>query len=493
MPRRVLVANRGEIVLRIARTCHARGLEVVTVHSPHDEGAPHVTGGSRSVGVPSYLDSTALIDAAGASGCDAVHPGYGFLSENAAFARAVTEAGLTWIGPPPDAMATLGSKTSARAHVERAGVPVVPGSAPGTPEQLAGEAARLGYPVLVKAAGGGGGKGMEVVSAPADFLRAARAAADEAARSFADPSVYVEKLIGRARHVEVQVMGDRHGNVVALGERECSIQRRHQKIVEESPSPAVDEALRTSMGDAAIAIARAVGYVSAGTVEYLLAPDGTFYFLEMNTRLQVEHPVTEWVTGLDLVWLQLLVAGGAELPSAAMRPTRRGHAIECRIYAEDPASGFLPQAGRLSCVREPQGPGVRVDSALAEGGDVTIHYDAMLAKLSTWGHDRPEAIARMREALRRFVILGVRTNIDHLQDIVAHPAFARGELSTSFLDDHVAGWAPGSAPPAVLAATALPLATTARRDGPGPGTSNVRSPDPWALLEGFTPCAGAPA
>ena len=489
LPRRVLVANRGEIAVRITRTCHACGVQVVAVYTEQDAASPHILAADRALLVASYVDPDALIEAARTGGADAVHPGYGFLAESAAFATAVQDAGLLWIGPPPEAIAAMGSKVRARATMRAAGVPVVPGSDAGDADALAAAAAALGYPVLLKAVAGGGGKGMAIVHDEAALRRAFRQARDEAERSFGDGAVYLEKLILRPRHVEVQVFADMHGNTVALGERECSIQRRHQKIVEESPSPAVDAALRQRMSAAAVAAARAVGYVGAGTVEFLLDERRHFYFLEMNTRLQVEHPVTEWTTGLDLVRLQLEVAAGGTLPPEALEPRFVGHALECRIYAEDPAAGFLPQSGRLLLVREPTGPGIRVDSALAEGQEITIHFDPMLAKISTWGRGRAESIARMREALRRFVLLGVRTNIDHLQDLLATDAFAAGRLHTGFLDEYLPDWAPpAQVPPLVLAATALAerfaAGRTAAAEAPA-ATAGREVFDPWETLAAF--------
>ncbi len=493
LPRRLLIANRGEIAIRITRTCHAAGIEVFAIYDPHDEASPHILMADRALAVDSYTDIEGLVAAAVAHGCDAIHPGYGFLSESPEFAAAVQEAGLLWVGPPAAAMQIMGSKTDARAAMQRAGVAVIPGTAPGSAAELITQAGDLGYPVFLKAASGGGGKGMSIVHDREQLERVFRQASEEATRSFGDGAMYLEKLVQHPRHVEVQVFADAHGNVVGLGERECSIQRRHQKIIEETPSTAVDEHLRARMSESAVAAAQAVAYVGAGTVEFLLAPDGEFFFLEMNTRLQVEHPITEWVTGLDLVRLQLEVAGGAPLPPEALQPTFLGHALECRIYAEDPAAGHLPQSGRLLLVREPSGPGVRVDSALAEGQEVTIHFDPMLAKLSTWSRDRQGAIARMREALRRFVILGVRTNIDHLQDILATPAFVAGDLSTTFLDDHLPDW-PGHlrVPDLVLAATAAAERFGAGRDraehdGEGGGEPFK---DPWSGLRGFRLGAG---
>jgi acetyl/propionyl-CoA carboxylase alpha subunit len=487
LPSRVLVANRGEIALRVARSCHAAGVEVAAVFSEHDRAAPHVLAAELAAPVDSYLDGEAVIAAAQAMGCDAVHPGYGFLSENAGFARAVTAAGLVWIGPPPEAMETMGSKTAARAAMEAAGVPVVPGSGAASASELAAAAKAMGFPVLIKASAGGGGKGMTRVDSAEGFERVAAQTAAEAERAFGDGTIYLEKLVERPRHVEIQVFADKHGHCVSLGERECSIQRRHQKIVEESPSPAVDEALRARLGEAAVAAAEAVSYEGAGTIEFLLGDDGAFYFLEMNTRLQVEHPVTEWVTGLDLVRLQLEVACGGELPPEAREPEMRGWSIECRVYAEDPGAGHLPQAGPVLVLREPSGPGLRIDSALREGLDVTVHYDPMLAKVSTWGRTRLEAIERMREALARFVVLGLRTNIDHLRDVVCHEAFVAGELTTAFLDEHMPAWQPAAPEASSLAATVLPSRTAAATRGQaGPSIA-----DPWLSASGFRIGEGA--
>ncbi len=485
LPKRLLVANRGEIAIRITRTCHACGVEVVAVFTEHDAASPHLQVADRAVAIDSYIDGNELVRVALGQGCDAVHPGYGFLSESADFATSVTAAGLSWIGPPAAAMQVMGGKDTARAAMMEAGVPVVPGTEPGDAEVLAAAAEELGYPVFLKAIAGGGGKGMAIVADREQLVRRHRQVSEEALRSFGDGAIYLEKVVQRPRHIEIQVFADSHGNTVALGERECSVQRRHQKIVEETPSPAVDEALRRRMSDAAVAAAEAVGYIGAGTVEFLLGPDGQFYFLEMNTRLQVEHPVTEWVTGLDLVRLQLEVAAGSALPPEALEPAFVGHAIECRIYAEDPAAGHLPQSGRLLLVREPSGPGVRVDSALAEGQEITIHFDPMLAKLSTWGRDRASALARMREALRRFVVLGVTTNIDHLQSVVSHAAFAAGDLSTAFLEEHLPSW-PGEerVPDLVLAATAVAARFGAGRTRRSQHGARRRY-DPWDARTGL--------
>jgi acetyl-CoA carboxylase biotin carboxylase subunit len=481
--RTVLIANRGEIAVRIARACRAAGLRAVAVYSDADRGAVHVRAADAAVPIgpaparASYLDAEALLAAARTANADAVHPGYGFLAESAVFARAVEAAGLVWIGPPPEAIATMGDKLAARLAAERAGVPVVPGAAveAGNLAEARRRAAALGYPVLVKAAAGGGGKGMRAVAAEADLGPALEAAAREAEAAFADGRVYLEKLLVRPRHVEVQVLGDRHGSLVHLGERECSIQRRHQKIVEETPCPALSDAGRRELTAAALAIARAVGYASAGTVEFLLAPDGRFYFLEMNTRLQVEHPITEWVSGIDLVAAQLAIAAGAPLGVGQDDVRLTGHAIEVRLCAEDPAAGFRPSPGPILAVREPSGPGVRVDSGIAAGSVVPVEYDSLLAKLSAWGRNRTEALARLRAALDDTVILGPTTNVPFLADVLAHPAFARGDTHIEFLADHCAAWQPAAPEAAAALAAALAL-----EDAAAPAASTI--PTPWQTL-----------
>ncbi len=415
----------------------------------------------------SYLDVAALLAAARASGADALHPGYGFLSENAAFADAVVEAGLTFIGPPAAAIAAMGDKVAARALMMRAGVPVVPASGvlPPEPDAFAAAAAPIGYPVMIKAAAGGGGKGMRIVRDAAALPDAIRAAAREATAAFADGRIYLERCLERPRHIEVQIFGDTHGRVVDLGERECSIQRRHQKIIEETPSPAVTPELRAAMTDAAVRAARAVEYVGAGTVEFLLDQQGCFYFLEMNTRLQVEHPVTEWTTGIDLVREQILVARGEPLSFATVAP--RGHALECRLYAEDPARQFLPATGTVHALVEPAGAGVRFDGGIARGSVVGVEYDPMLAKISTWGATREEARTRMLAALRETVLLGIVTNRDYLRAVLAHPAFVAGATHTEFLAEHFPDWRPQHPTPErhrVAIAAALALTTRAVGD-----------------------------
>ena len=475
--RTVLVANRGEIAVRVIRACRELGLRTVAVCSEADRRALHTELADVAVvlGPPepsaSYLRADLIIAAAVQTGADAVHPGYGFLAENAAFAEACAAAGLVFIGPSPAVIRAMGEKTAARAVMEKAGVPVVPGArlpeptADGAFDATAVHAVcdGVGYPLMVKAAFGGGGKGMRLVQDRAQVVAACEAAAREARGAFGDGTVYVERFIAQPRHIEFQVFGDSHGNVVHLFERECSIQRRHQKIIEETPSPALDGARRAAMGAAAVAAARAVGYEGAGTVEFLVDPAGNFYFLEMNTRLQVEHPVTELVTGQDLVCAQILVAGGAPLPWRQADLTARGHAIECRVYAEDPENGFMPSLGPLLLLREPSGPGVRVDTGVRQGDEVSLYYDPMIAKLSVHAPDRPAAIARMAAALRDYPILGVTTNHEYLLAVLAAPAFAEGRLHTGFLDEHLPHWRSGRAVDAEVALLATAAAETGGR------------------------------
>jgi acetyl-CoA carboxylase biotin carboxylase subunit len=439
--RRVLIANRGEIALRIIRACRDEGIETVAVFSDADRRAPFVCAADRSVriGSPapsqSYLQIDAILKAAAETGADAVHPGYGFLSERAAFAQAVTDAGLVFVGPPASAIAAMGDKTSARRLMSAAGVPIVPGA---TTTLCAGDDARaiaddIGYPVLVKAAAGGGGKGMRVVHAPDQLTVALAMASSEATKAFGDGGVYLEKYIERPRHVEIQVLAD-HERTIHLGERECSIQRRHQKLLEESPSVAVDDVLRERMGAAAVAAAAAVGYRGAGTCEFLLSNDGAFYFLEMNTRIQVEHPVTEQVYGVDLVREQLRIAAGMSMSIPAGPLVPRGWSIECRITSEDPANGLLPSAGVIRWVRVPAGPGVRWESGVESGSEVTLFYDSMLAKLITHAPDRAGAIAVMRRALDELLIVGVATNIPFHRRMLDDPDFISGAIDIQFLE-----------------------------------------------------------
>jgi len=453
MIKRLLVANRGEIAVRIIRACRELGIESVAVYSEVDAKARHVAAADHAVAIgpapaaASYLSIPRLLDAARSTGADAVHPGYGFLSENAAFAESCVKAGLIFVGPPPAVIAQMGSKVDARRLVSAAGVPIVPGEtvADQSDRGLRQAVERVGLPALIKASAGGGGKGMRNVRDDGDIDAAIQAARRESAAAFGNGTLYVERLVEHPRHVEVQIFGDAHGHVVHLFDRDCSTQRRHQKVIEESPSPALTPRLRARITEAAVAAARAAGYRNAGTIEFLVDltggsndtgpdADSPFYFLEMNTRLQVEHPVTEQVTGCDLVRAQLLVADGQPLPWSQGGISQRGHAIEARIYAEDPAQGFLPQAGRLLRYVEPRWPGVRVDSGVAEGDDVSIYYDPMIAKVIATAETRDLAIARLRSALREFSIEGVRTNLPFLIRLLELPAFRAGAIDTGFLD-----------------------------------------------------------
>jgi acetyl-CoA carboxylase biotin carboxylase subunit len=439
----VLVANRGEIACRILRAVRDEGGLGIALYSDADRGALHVRLADEAHGIgaapaaESYLNVERILDAARRSRAEFVHPGYGFFSENADFAAAVEEAGMVWIGPPPAAIRAMGDKIEARRRVEGGGVPLVPGSgALPAEEGRAGEAAeRIGYPVLIKAAFGGGGKGMRACATREELVASLEMARREAGRAFGNATIYLEKLIPRPRHVEIQILADRHGNCIHLGERECSIQRRHQKVLEESPTTAAFPGLRDRMGAAAVEIARRIGYVNAGTIEFLLDPDGNFYFLEMNTRLQVEHPVTEMVTRLDIVHRQLRIAAGEPLDVTQEQVRFQGHAIECRINAEDPERGFLPSAGRIVSLQLPQGPGVRNDVGILQGSVVTSHYDPMLGKLIVWGENREEAIARALRALHEYRIAGVRTNIPFHLWLLAHPRFRAGAIDTGFIEE----------------------------------------------------------
>jgi acetyl-CoA carboxylase, biotin carboxylase subunit len=445
--KKILIANRGEIAVRVIRACRELGISPVAVYSECDRAALHVRLADEAYAIgpsaprESYLRIDRIVEVARKSGADAVHPGYGFLAENETFAAAVRDAGIVFIGPTPEAIETMGSKTAARVAAKRAGVPIVPGtedplSADVPDSAIAAIAARIGYPLLVKAVAGGGGKGMRTVTDAADLANAVRAARSEAGAAFGDAAVYLERRLTRPRHIEVQLLGDQHGTVVPFLERECSIQRRHQKVVEETPSLAVSPQLRRAMTSAAAAVATAVDYTNAGTIEFLLDEDGAFYFLEMNTRLQVEHPITEMVTGLDLVRWQIRIARGERLdldPDRLLVPN--GHAIECRIYAEDPDNGFLPSPGRIRQLRVPSGPGIRDDSGATAGLDVPIFYDPMISKLVAWAEDRPLAIARMRRALEEYLVTGIRTTVPFFRWLLAQPAFVDGRFHTTYLDE----------------------------------------------------------
>jgi len=445
--KKILIANRGEIAVRIIRACREMDIAPVAVYSACDRTALHVRYADEAYPIgaseprDSYLRIDRIVDAALKAGADAVHPGYGFLAENEAFAAAVRDAGLIFIGPSPEAIEMMGSKTAARAAAIRAGVPVVPG----TEDSIAAEVAdatiaavakSIGYPVLVKAVAGGGGKGMRTVTDPEELSSAVRAARSEAGAAFGDAAIYLERRLTRPRHIEVQLLGDAHGTVLPFVERECSIQRRHQKVVEETPSAAVSPALRQAMTSAAAAVAKSVGYTNAGTIEFLLDEDGRFYFLEMNTRLQVGHPITEMVTGVDLVQSQIPTARGEPLaldPAAPVTPN--GHSIECRIYAEDPDNQFLPSPGRIAALRTPGGPGIRDDSGAAEGLDVPIFYDPMISKLIAWAEDRPRAIARMRRALGEYRVAGIKTTVPFFTWLLAQPEFCEAAFHTTYLDE----------------------------------------------------------
>ena len=503
---KILIANRGEIAVRVIRACREMGIESVAVYSDADARALHTTLADHRVRIgpaaaaESYLSVEQIIAAARSTGVQAVHPGYGFLSENPNLPSACQEAGITFIGPPADVINSMGSKIAARVLAQSAGVPVVPGETPADQSDAAIAAAvrRIGFPVLLKPSEGGGGIGMKTIRDESSLRGAIAQARREATAAFGDDTLYVERLVEKPRHVEFQVLADHHGNVVHLFERECSIQRRHQKVIEETPSTALTPALRQRMGDAAVAVARAAGYQNAGTVEFLLEGAGDsarFYFLEMNTRLQVEHPVTEQVTGVDLVRAQIGVASGEPLPWRQETLTQRGHAIEARVYAEDPARNDLPQAGPLLLYREPSMPGVRVDAGVIEGSEVSVHYDPLLAKLIAWGETRDVARRRALAALRAYPILGIRTNVALLIELLEHPRFVAGSIDTGFLDaegDAIRSRLTGETPAAVAA-----IAAAARRagpfgpagNGPGPAEAGPSGPadiptDPWAALRG---------
>jgi acetyl-CoA carboxylase, biotin carboxylase subunit len=443
---RVLIANRGEIAVRIIRACREMGLSTVAVYSDCDRDARHVRDADLAVRIGandarfSYLNIDAILSAARATNADAVHPGYGFLAENAAFAAACAAAGLTFIGPSADAIALMGSKTEARTAATTAGVPVVPGTEAPLPAgadagELARAAAAVGFPLMVKAVAGGGGKGMRVVESASGLLTAVQTARSEAGSAFGDTAVYLERRLTRPRHIEIQLLGDHHGTIVPFVERECSIQRRHQKVIEESPSLAVTQPLRERMAAAATAVAKSVGYTNAGTIEFLLDEDGSFYFLEMNTRLQVEHPVTEMVTDVDLVQWQIRIARGERLDLDPMRAlTPNGHAIECRIYAEDPDQGFMPSPGLIRGLRAATGPGVRDDGGVVAGYTVPVFYDSMIAKLIVWAPDRGEAVARMARALAEYQVLGIRTTVPFFLWLLQQPEYLDGRYDTTYLD-----------------------------------------------------------
>jgi acetyl-CoA carboxylase biotin carboxylase subunit len=443
MFKKILIANRGEIAVRIVRACRELGIRSVAVFSDVDRKSLHVRLADEAYPVgpapsrESYLRIDKLLDVARRSGCDAVHPGYGFLAENAALPRACTHAGLTFIGPPAEAMEALGSKTAGRQLARRSEVPTVPGTNDPieNPAEAQALAQSMGYPVLLKAVAGGGGKGMRLVNVDGEFSGAFRDASSEAMNAFGDARMYLEKYLDKPRHIEIQILADAHGRVVSLGERECSVQRRHQKVIEEAPSPIMTPDLRKKMGDAAVRIARAGRYINAGTVEFLVDAHLNFYFLEVNTRLQVEHPVTEQVTGLDLVKLQIAIAAGHRLPFAWETITPRGHAMEVRLYAEDPDNNFFPSPGKIVSRHAPSGPGIRLDEGVYEGWTVPNEYDPLLSKLIAWGNSREETIARLRRSLEEYKVTGIKTNAGLFRRILAEPDFLRGEINTRWLDE----------------------------------------------------------
>jgi acetyl-CoA carboxylase, biotin carboxylase subunit len=482
MFKKILIANRGEIAVRVIRACREMGISTVAVYSDVDRASLHVRKADEAYPIgpapasESYLRADKILDVALRTKAEAIHPGYGFLSENAKFAQACADAGVKFIGPTAQSMNLMGSKTSARQQMENAGVPLVPGTSRGLSSAAEGEevAERIGYPVMLKAASGGGGKGMRLVQTRQELRSALESAQSEAERSFGDSEVYIEKAIVNPRHIEMQILADEHGNTVWLGERECSIQRRHQKVLEEAPSPIVDPGMRKRMGDVAVKVAQAADYTNAGTVEFLVDQQKNFYFLEMNTRLQVEHPVTELTTGLDLVHLQIRIASGEKLPFKQSDIALRGHAIECRIYAEDPDNNYFPSPGKITLLLAPAGPGIRRDSGMYEGWNVPIDYDPLLAKLIGYGTDREQAIMRLERALYEYFVAGIKTNISLFQRILRDADFKAGKLDTGFLDrflsnpdPHIPALAPEPRIAAIAAGVFAVLEPTATnpRDG----------------------------
>lgn len=470
MFKRVLVANRGEIAVRVLRACRELGLETVAVWSEVDRNALHVRYADEAYCIgpapasESYLRIDRIIDVAIRAKVDAIHPGYGFLAENDRFARACIESGIAFVGPPPDVVRAMGDKIESRRAVAKQGVPVVPGTyEPLRDEEMLAAANQIGFPLFIKASAGGGGKGMRRVDTPDEMASSVARARGEAEAAFGDPTLYLEKIVEHARHVEFQILADARGNVIHLGERECSIQRRHQKLIEESPSVALDDKLREKMGKAAVAAAKAANYVNAGTIEFLLDQDEHFYFLEMNTRLQVEHPVTELVTGIDIVKEQLRIASGRLLGLKQKNVEQRGWAIECRITAEDPYNGFLPSTGRIISLYEPTGPGVRLESGIYEGFEVSLYYDPLIAKLVVWGPDRATAIMRMKRALSEYKILGIATSIPFHQKLFESTSFIGGHFDTTFLDDRFSMEQGGSDENEKVAAIVATLLTHDRR------------------------------
>lgn len=498
MIRKLLVANRGEIAARLFRACRLSGVRSVAVYSEADAQAPWTYLADERyplagvAAADTYLNQQAILNLARRAGAEAVHPGYGFLSENADFAQACSEAGLIFVGPSAAAMRALGSKASARELAQAAGVPVIPGvnGAGMSDEAMLAAAHQLGFPVLIKASAGGGGKGMRVVEQEAGFVDALQAARQESLSAFGSDHLLLEKYFTQVRHVEVQVLGDLHGHLIHLFERECSVQRRHQKIIEETPAPGLPAEVRARMCAAAVALAREVQYASAGTVEFIVTPENQYYLLEMNTRLQVEHPVTEWVTGIDIATWQIRIASGEPLTVRQEDVQQRGHAVESRVYAEDPAHHFMPSTGTIRYYTRPQGPNIRVDDGIETGSVVSPYYDPMLAKIITWGATRAEAIAQMDHALQETVLLGITSNIPYLRDILAHPAFQNGETHTGFLGQYFADWRPT---PAIDDLTWLAVAAAellASKTGPASSQGAAANgsqalPDPWNQTTGW--------
>ncbi|MFC1683551.1 acetyl/propionyl/methylcrotonyl-CoA carboxylase subunit alpha [Candidatus Zixiibacteriota bacterium] len=493
--KKVLVANRGEIAVRVIRGLRELGISSVAVFSEADRKALHVQMADQAlcIGPPapteSYLNMDAIVAAAKKSGAVAIHPGYGFLSENFAFARRCEKEGLIFVGPTSAALALVGDKVASRLTMSKAGIPIIPGmSSKGTdPARFPTEAKKIGYPVLIKASAGGGGKGMMVINSPKELKAAVEASMRVAGGAFGDESVYLEKYLPAPRHVEFQVLADTRGNVVHLFERECSIQRRHQKIVEETPSVALDDELRTRMGQAAVAAVEAAGYTNAGTVEFLLDDEGHFYFLEVNARLQVEHPITEMTAGVDLVHQQIAIAAGKKLTFGQKDIRRRGHAIECRIYAEDPANGFMPSSGQVLFLKEPSGPGVRHDCGIYSGCTVPVHYDPILSKVIVWAENRETARKRMLLALSEMAIMGIHTTVPFLQDVVAHEEFAAGNTHTDFIDKYMTPWkqgADGELLDVILAAAAVDARNRTSAVA-GPSSSPRRRLSPWQTGGGW--------
>ena len=493
MINKILIANRGEIAIRIMRACKEMGIRTVAVYSDADKNAAHTQFADEAIHIgaasptESYLDANVLIQAAISSQADAIHPGYCFLSESASFAGMVESAKLTFIGPSADSIRAMGDKAESKILMKKAGVPTVPGyEGLESEDEFKKAASEIGFPILIKATAGGGGKGMRVVEKEADLVEAIQGARREALNSFGDERLLIEKYLADAHHIEFQIFGDKHGYIVHMFERECSVQRRHQKIIEETPSPLLTPELRAKMGEAAVAAAKAVDYYNAGTVEFIFNPkDSSFYFLEMNTRLQVEHPVTELTTGLDLVQWQIRVAAGEHFPYQQEQLAQHGHAIECRIYAEDPADGFLPSTGKLLQYIEPPGPGIRVDSGFRTGDEVTHFYDPMLAKLIVFGENRATAVQKMKSALREFIVHGVSTNIDFLQDVIAHPDFADGKVSTRWVETNF-NWTPSTEPSfeSLIAASLTEIVIPNSKTQ----VANTNEPDPyspWKNPSGF--------